>query len=107
MALTGCKTSGDIRERQVRAQSTSAKSVDVIAGCIALNAAPERGVEVSKADIPNGVSIAQSVRVAGVKSVVAVWDIEDLGTSRRVTLYVVNKSNRATSSIEGPAANCL
>lgn len=107
VTLSGCKTTGDIRSRTMLQRSSSSKSVSEIAGCLALRAAPERGVETGSEPIPNGISVSQSQRVAGVKSVVSVWDVEDLGTERRVTFYVVYKSSKPVGPIAGAAAACI
>lgn len=105
--LAGCKTTGDIRSRTMLQQSASTKSVPEIAGCLALRAAPGQGVEIGTQALRNGMSVSQSQRVAGIKSVVSVWDVEDLGTQRRVTFYVAYHTDKPVGPISGLAASCV
>lgn len=106
LALAGCKTSGDIRARHIEQKAMSARSVQDIAGCIAL-AMGGHGLEVSKEDIPHGIAVTVSMRPAGVKTVVDVFDVEDLGDQRSVTLYSVAGKRGEPRPLSGPAAKCV
>lgn len=106
LALGGCKTSGDLRTRQIYEQSETIRSVDDVAGCIAL-AIAGREIEIGKEIIPNGIAITMAMRPAGVKTVMNVYDIVDLGQARRVTLYSIGSRNEQPRPIDGPAAKCI
>lgn len=106
LAIGGCKTAGDIRARHLAGQASSTKPVDELAGCVAL-AVTGRGIEIGKETLPNGVSITAAMRVAGVKTVMNVFDIEDLGSERRVSLYSVGGKGAPSPTIAGPAGKCI
>lgn len=106
LAVGACKTPGDVRSRHVAAQVTSAKSTSEIAGCIALVASGP-GQEIGKQDLPNGIAVTVSMRVAGIKTVMSVYDIEDAGSVRRVAVYNVGGSDAPKATIQGPARSCV
>ncbi|BCI70017.1 hypothetical protein SPKIRA_08470 [Sphingomonas paucimobilis] len=103
---SGCKTSGDLRVKNVLGRSETTQSVQAVAGCIAL-AISGRGIEISQEPIPNGTAVSAAMRVTGVKSVINVYDIEDLGERRRVTFYGVGGQGGEGRPITGPAAKCI
>lgn len=106
MALTGCKTTGDVRGRNLVERSITSRGVSEVAGCIAL-AATGRQIEIGSDPLPNGTAITISMRVAGIKTVMSVYDIEDFETNRRVTLYSVGGNTTSPKPISGKAAACL
>lgn len=106
LTLAGCATSGDIRARHVAQTSESQRSVNDIAGCIALRFAGN-GLEVGREQIANGISVTLSSRVTGVKSVMDVFDVIDRGDRRVVTLQSVAGRPGEVGAISGPARECL
>lgn len=105
LALAGCKTSGDIRARQIEQVATSAKSVDELAGCIAL-ALSGHGMEIGQEKIAGGIAVTIAMRNAGIKTMTDVFDIVDHGADRSVTLFSV-AGKRARKPLGGPAAKCI
>ena len=105
LTLAGCKTSGDIRARQIEQVATSAKSVDELAGCIAL-AMSGHGMEIGQEMIAGGIAVTIAMRNAGIKTVTDVFDIVDRGADRTVTLFSV-AGKRSSKPLGGPAAKCI
>ncbi len=105
-ALAGCKTAGDVRVNNLAERSETSRTVADVTGCIAL-AAAGRQIEIGSEDLPHGKSISMSMRVAGIKSVLSVYDIEDLGGMRQVSLYSVGGKVGSPRPISGKAAACL
>lgn len=106
LALAGCKTTGDVRARNLVERSITSRAVSEVTGCIAL-AATGRQIELGSDPLPNGTAITISMRVAGIKTVMSVYDIEDFGSDRRVTLYSVGGNTVSPKPISGKAASCL
>jgi hypothetical protein len=106
VALAGCKTASDVRVRSLVERSETSRTVPDVAGCIAL-AATGRSIEIGSEELPRGKSISISMRVAGIKSVLSVYDIEDIGPMRRVSLYSVGGNAAVPRSISGKALACL
>lgn len=106
IALTGCKTAGDLRARGPIAEVTTSKSTSEVAGCIALAVATS-GVETEKHALANGVAVTTSMRVGGIKTVMDLYEVEDLGVHRRVTVFSVGGRGPAQPVISGPAASCI
>lgn len=105
-ALVGCKSAGDLRGRGAYAQATSERSVKDLAGCIAL-AASGREIEIGQETLPNGVAVTAAMRPAGVKTVVNVYDIEDFGSNRRVSLYAVGSNRKSPGPLPSKVAACM
>ena len=104
--LSGCTVANSPRMR-FAGSSTSLKSVDDLAGCIALKLSQNRGLSLATSTIANGKRLSLTLPVSGMKFVQQTVDVQDLGDTRRVSAQQLLADIPAGSEIQGPISSCL
>jgi hypothetical protein len=107
MLICWSLSSAALAAKEPRFTSESGKSLDDLAGCIALQVAESRGYELQKIATPAGVTLKMKFRVGGIAATAATFEIEDLGDRRRMRIFATGKANGAPRTIAGHAlAEC-
>ncbi|MBO9377668.1 hypothetical protein GG804_12900 [Sphingomonas histidinilytica] len=101
-----CKSTGDIQARPAIADYVSQKPVTDIATCISL-ALADRGGSAKMARTETGVTLSESIPVAGISSVVAVVAIDDAQSHRTITIHSVGKAPKDRTKLDAIYRPCL
>ncbi len=90
LALTaGCASVGDIREKPVAARFESQRSVAELSSCLAGVLSQSGGANIRTLPIEKGVALAEAAPVNMWSTVTTTTEIEDLGSSRSITVRSV------------------
>lgn len=92
--------------KEPRFVGETARATEDLAGCIALKVAETRGYEVVTKARSDGLDLKMRFRITGIAATAATFQIDDLGSRRRLTIYASGKSTGAPRQIAEQAAKC-
>lgn len=106
LLLTGCLTAGHLTESEPVSVSYSNKTVEELAGCVALKLADAKGYETRRSYTATGQEIALNFRISGVLATAGLIRIEREGAQVKMTTFATGKGNGAPKVIMGQVKSC-